>query len=233
MSIPVWQDILERRSELVTREWLNQNAPAYILRNLERGANEPWLVGADGLYYRDTRLPFLNVTDGTATLLTTSILIHSATYTTLPAGYWTPGKKLKLTIWGAFTTAATPGNLTTEIRYGTTAAAGSTLLATSAAVALAINKTSITCRLEAVITCRTIGATGAFMAMGSFQADQISVLLPAVNMPQLIPASAPATVAIDTTSTVAGFHGINLQMKRSGSTAETFISHDLTFEALN
>lgn len=231
-AIPVWQDILERRPEIASRAWVMENAPEFIRRNLERGANRPWIENADGLNYRDTRQPFLLVTDVTGTLLSTSVLIHSAAYTALPAGYWWAGKKLKLTVWGAFTTGATPGNLTTEIRYGT-ASAGGTILATSAAVALAINKTSITCCLEAYITCRTLGATGAFMANGRFMPDQIAIILPAANTPQMIPASAPATVAIDTTSTVASFHGINFQMKRSGSTAETFITHDLTFEALN
>jgi hypothetical protein len=42
----------------------------------------------------------------------------------------------------------------------------------------------------------------------------------------MMPASAPAATTVDTTAA----SGINLQMKRSGSTAETWITHDLLFE---
>ena len=43
------------------------------------------------------------------------------------------------------------------------------------------------------------------------------------------PASAPAETGVDTTAA----SGFNIQIKRSGSTAETFVAWDIVFEALN
>jgi hypothetical protein len=58
-------------------------------------------------------------------------------------GYWQIGKKWHIRMFGKATTAATPGNLTVEIRHQTGATvgdAGGTILATSGAVAMAANE---------------------------------------------------------------------------------------------
>jgi hypothetical protein len=184
---------------------------------------------ADGIFYRDMRMPHLVADDGSVSLSTTSLLIHSMQYTSLPANYFTVGKKLKLSLFGRFTTAATPGNLTVELRFGTTSNAG-TILATSAAVALTASKTNISWYGEWNIHCRAVGASGSLFAWGQTYFEPSSAIITtSTNNPLIQPITAPAAVAVDTTAA----SGLNVQMKRSGSTAETVQVHDLMFEALN
>lgn len=185
---------------------------------------------ADGIYYQDSRAPHVIADYPTITLLTTSLMLWPSTSpTTSPGGYWEAGKRWRLTLFGKMTTVATPGNLTIEIRYGTTDNGG-TILATSAAVALTASKTSISWELVAFVHARAnpAAAVGLF-AWGKFIPDQTGLLIAAAANPLLIPASAAAAVNVDTTAA----SGINIQMKRSGSTAETVTVQDLMVDALN
>lgn len=186
---------------------------------------------SDGIFYRDSKAPF-NIADFTAiTLSTTSLMLwpSAGSPSATPAGYWSANKKMKITVFGKMTTALTPGNLTAEIRYGTTDNGG-TILQTSPAVALTASKTNISFVFEAYVTSRAgISASGSLFAWGRFIPDQAGLLIPAANNPMIIPASAAAAVTVDTT--VAS--GINIQFKRSGSTAETVTVQDLLVEALN
>lgn len=186
---------------------------------------------SDGIFYRDAKAPF-NIADfGAITLSTTSLMLwpSGGSPSATPAGYWTPGKTMKITIQGKITTAATPGNITIEIRYGTADNAG-TILATSAAVALGATKTNISFKLEVYVRARaSISSAAGLYAWGIFQPDNVAVVIPAANNPMLIPASANAAVNVDTTAASA----INIQIKRSGSTAETVTVQDLLVEAVN
>jgi hypothetical protein len=187
---------------------------------------------SDGIYYRDGKAPF-NIADFSAiTLLSTSLMLwpSGGSPAATPAGYWAANKKMKITLQGKMTTAATPGNLTVEIRFGTTDNGG-TILQTSAATALAANKTNISFLLEAYITARAgISSASGLYAWGEMRFDGAGGLFTtASQMPLLIPASAAAAVNVDTTAA----SGINIQMKRSGSTAETVTVQDLLVEALN
>lgn len=189
-------------------------------------------LASGGPWYNDTRAPFAADDFPQITLLTTSLqLWPTAVWTPTYASDWFTGKKFYLYCFGKMTTVLTPGNLTVEIRYGTTDAGG-ILLATSAAVALTASKTNISWQLEAWVQCRDIGqpgANGSLFAHGFFAPDQSSLLIPAANNPMLIPATAAVAVASDTTIT----SGLNIQFKRSGSTAETVTVQDLIFVAMN
>jgi hypothetical protein len=189
---------------------------------------------ADGNFYRDAIQASFNQADHPAvTLATTDKGLVPFEVTNTPPAYWWPGKMRKLTYFGRFTTAATPGNIGIELYYGT-ADAGGTLLASSAAVALAVSKTNISFILECWFQCRGVGPSGSggsMMAWGRFTPDQIAVLLPAANTPMMIPATAPAAVNIDTT--LAAGSGVNAQIKRSGSTADTVQIHNCLIEAVN
>lgn len=183
---------------------------------------------ADGTQYRDSRQPNMIVAQGSITLAATDKLLYPGSVTALPANYFWPGKGIKLTVMGALTTGATPGNVGVEHYYGTTDAGG-TLLASSVASAAAINKTSATVILEAYARCRTSGPTGTLISWGRLMGDQGFAVFANTVLPILTPASVPAATTIDTTAA----QGFNIQLKRSGSTAETFVTHDLVFEALN
>jgi hypothetical protein len=185
--------------------------------------------------YHETRNPFHCTADFTQiTLSTTSLMTIAAAQmagsplVTAP-GYWDLGKKIQVQMFGKITTGATPGNLVVEIRYGTTDNAG-TILATSAATALAATKSNISWFLEAQIESRAfIGTASGLFAWGRFMYDGAGALFTTTSQnPMLIPASLAAAVNVDTS--VAS--GINIQMKRSGSTAETVTVQDLQVNAL-
>jgi hypothetical protein len=180
---------------------------------------------AGGLYYQDTRLPF-NIADFSAVTLaaTNKQLWLAAEYTPTYKNDWSPGKTFHLKAFGKMTTAATPGNLTVAVYYGT-ADALTTLLATSAALTLIASQTNISWRYEGYTTCRAVGASGSLIHTGILE---IGTAVVAAGQ-ALVPASAAAAVTCDLTAT----SGISLQMARSGSTAETATAQTLTFAAMN
>jgi hypothetical protein len=214
---------IEELARLHEREW--KPRLGRMLRDGEL------LAAGEGNVYHETRAPYTDTADfPTITLSTTSLMLWASagSPTATGAGYWQIGKKIEIHLFGKFTTAATPGNLTIEIRYGTTDNGG-TILATSAAVALTAAKTSISWHLECQIEARAnIGSAAGLFAWGKFIPDQAGLLIPAASNPLLIPASAGASVNVDTT--VAS--GINIQMKRSGSTVETVTVQDRQINAL-
>lgn len=188
---------------------------------------------AEGINYTDTRQPFNSADFSTITLLTTSLGLYPAAIWAATSGgsYWWVGKMVRVFCFGKMTTAATPGNLTIEIRLATTDAGG-TILATSAATALAASKTNISWELDCTVKCRAVGSgtAGSLFAYGQFAFDGAGGLFTtAANNPLLIPASAAAATGVDTTTA----SGISIQMKRSGSTAETVTVQELFFQPLN
>ena len=186
---------------------------------------------ADGIYYVDSKAPFAVADQGAVTLAATSKQLWPTVNETPTSGggYWWPGKKVRLRVYGKITTGATPGNLTLDIRYGTTDAGG-TQLATSAAVTLIASQTNIPFHIDAYITCRGIGVSGSggsFLAWGVAQFG--AAVIATTAQPIFIPASAPAAVNADTTVS----SGLHIGAARSGSTAETMTAVDVIFQAFN
>jgi hypothetical protein len=134
-------------------------------------------------------------------------------------------------MFGQATTGATPGNLTIELRAqnGTVTDAGGTILATSGAVAMGANKTNASWYMEFTIEARAqIGTAAAMMAKGWFMTDPTTALIASTVNPIFIPTTGPATTNIDTTLSQT----INVQWKRSGSTAETVTVVDYQIDVL-
>lgn len=184
---------------------------------------------ADGLFYVDHRAPFISADPGAVTLAATSkAIIPVANIPVLGANYFSfIGKAVRLTMFGRITTAATPGNGQWNIYWGTGADANGTIIGSSAAVALTASQTSLSWRMECVVRCRTMGATGSLFVTGEWRAN-VGVL-GATLQPTLIPASIPAAVTADLTAA----NVISPQFLRSGSTVETMQCHDVIYEALN
>lgn len=192
--------------------------------------------------YHETRDPyyisgnFASVAPLSTSLSIVPVLRVPSTNLAFPAGYWSkPGRRWEILMWGVFTTAATPGNVTVELRHqtGTPTDAGGTILATSAAVAAGASKTNISWYLRAVIESRADPSTfvptaAPLYGYGWFAPEPSSVILPAANNPLFFPATAGAAVNVD--MTLAGT--IHIDMKRSGSTAEAILVHDLQVNAL-
>lgn len=134
------------------------------------------------------------------------------------------GKKLRIRAFGKITTAATPGNITWGVFWGTGADANGTSLGTSAAQALVANQTNLSWEVCLHVHCRALGSTGSLYLTGwAMLAEGVSV----AHM--LIPNSAAAAVTVDLTAN----NVISLQAQRSGSTAESMTCQDLDVTALN
>jgi hypothetical protein len=136
-------------------------------------------------------------------------------------GFYTDAKQ------SAFTTAAeaTPGNLGVEIYWGS-ADAATTLLASSAALTLIANQTTIPFLVTARAQIRSIGSAASGFCYGKLE---IGAAVIAAGQ-AFVPAAAPAAVTVDATAAASG---LGIQMKRSGSTAETVTTQFPIFTALN
>jgi hypothetical protein len=194
-----------------------------------------FLNAGEGNILVETRKPYVQTADYASVTQTTTSknwLPQRGTGMMFGESYWDVGKEWRFTLFGKMTTGATPGNHTTEIRHQNAVPltdAGGTILATSSAVAAAANKTNISFLLFGRIHSRSQpGATASLFAHAMFISNQLAVILPAANIPQLIPESAPASVAVD--SQAAG--GISIQGKNSGANASTVVIHDLSVEAM-
>ena len=189
--------------------------------------------------YHESRNPITQTADyGSITLSTTAKAIMSVT-TELPGsplqfgqGYWQIGKKWHCRMFGKATSVLTPGNLTIEIRHQTGTAvtdAGGTILATSGAVAIAASKTNASWFLDFTVESRAqIGTAAGLFAKGFFFTDAATGYIAASSLPIFIPATAAAATNVDTT--LAGY--INIQWKRSGSSAETVTVQDLQVNSI-
>lgn len=182
----------------------------------------------DGQFYNDLRAPFLTISPGAVTLATTNKALHTVSH--VPAmgkDYWWAGKTVRVRAFGQITTAATPGNLTMAMLYGTGADANGVSLATTAALTLIASQTNIAWWVDFYIRCISSGSAGTLFATG--KAEFGAAVIAAGQA--LIPASAPA-VSGACDLTVAG-NVLSLQAARSGSTAETMQVVDLQVFALN
>lgn len=185
---------------------------------------------ADGLFYQDTREPFLAADITAVTLAATAKALYPAgNFPALGGQYFArPGKKIHIMMYGRMTTVLTPGNLTITAYWGTGADANGTIICQSGAVALQASQTNLTWMLDIMIHCRTTGATGTLFGVGMFQCNP--ALIASTAQPVMIPASAPAASgSVDLTAA----NIISIQAARSGSTAETMQVHDLKVVAVN
>jgi hypothetical protein len=183
-------------------------------------------VNADGGFYSDAKQSaFTTAAEATVTLATTDKLIYPGSRTVISAANLFPGKIYEAYIYGTITTAATPGNLGVEIYWGS-ADAATTLLASSAALTLIASQTTIPFLVTARCQIRSLGSAAVVFCYGKLE---IGAAVVAAGQ-AFIPASAPAAVTVDATAAASG---LGVQMKRSGSTAETVTTQLPVFTAVN
>ena len=185
---------------------------------------------ADGLFYWDTREPFISADIAAVTLSTTAKALYpQSNFPILGGQYFArPGKMIRIKLFGRITTGATPGNGSFAVYYGTGADANGTLLASSATLALTASQTNLSWEAEFDIPCRSNGSTGTLFCTGSAKFN--NAVLASTLQPMLIPASAPAVSgSLDLTAA----NIISVQFLRSGSTAETMQVHYLNVSALD
>ena len=215
----------DSRYERVMQEILAGN------KELEQGYQHYNMDG--GPFFHDTRASAIITAPASAiTLAATDKLLHPGSLTAVPAGYFIAGKKLRLTVWGTITTAATPGNLQIAAYVGSADAGGTAVLPTSGAIALVASQTNISMTFQCYLKCNggaveTAKPCEAYMPWWACGTAVITAANQQGANP--LPIATPAAVNIDNTLTTNGF---NIQIRRSGSTAETYTTRDITFEAL-
>jgi hypothetical protein len=178
-----------------------------------------------------TSLLWNQITDGSAVVgtaeaaIATSPSIAGSGAGTVADGslssFWFPGKAIR--IWVAFrltTAGSAEGNITFTFRLDTT---GGTSIAASAAVALAASQSNITGVLEGILVCRSIGAAGSIMFVGTAQLSTAET----TNVVMQIPASAPATAAIDTTAAHQILLDVTLGSASDSITVQQFLGYAL------
>ena len=182
----------------------------------------------DTPFYVDTREPVIIVPPLAVTLAATAKALYTTAAFPGPMGQYflRPGKKFRIRLFGQITTAATPGNGTFDIYYGSGADATGVVLASSVAHTLIASRTNDAWELDITVTTRLQGATGTLFCDGHWE------FAPGVVAAQngLIPAATPVVSAtLDLTAASI----ISVQYSRSGSTAETMQVLDGEFQALN
>jgi len=185
---------------------------------------------ADGIFYNDTREPCIVADLPNITLANTAKALYSASaFPVLGGQYFArPGRKLKIRLAGKLTTGATPGNGSFDIYYGTGADANGVVLASSAALALSVNQTTVTWWLELYIRCITTGSAGTLRAIGMAHFN-VNVLASTLQ-PMMIPAATSVdSAAVDLTASLIP----SVQFKRSGSTGEIMTVQDMEVIAMN
>lgn len=185
---------------------------------------------ADGLFYNDIREPFVTVAPAAVTLAATAKALYTASqFPVLGGQYFSrPGKKIKIRLFGKITTAATPGNGSFNVYYGSGADANGVLLMTGTPIALTAGQANLSWELEIIVTCITTGSAGTLFCTGHarFNVGVVGSTL----QPIMLPASAPAVSgACDLTAA----NIISVQFLRSGSTVETMQLVEMEVTALN
>jgi len=210
------------------QEWVKECEARVQLASSVRRVKQMRMM--DGAFYLDSRAPFETIDVPSVTLASTAKALYTTSFfPTLGGNYFNfPGKALNIRLFGRITTAATPGNGSFDIYWGTGADANGTILASSAALALSASQTNLSWWADFTIRCRTTGSAGTLFCTGHARFN-VSVLASTLQ-PMMVPASAPAVSgAVDLTAS----NIISVQFKRSGSTAETMQVHEIAVIALN
>lgn len=185
---------------------------------------------ADGLFYNDLREPFIATDVPAVTLTTTAKALYTASFFPNLGGQYfvRVGKALRIELFGRMTVAATPGNGSFNVYYGSGADAAGVVLMTGAPVALLANQAALSWSCKVDVHCRSTGSTGTLFCTG--RAHFNVALIASTLQPIMLPASTPAVSgACDLTAA----NIISVQYLRSGSTVETMQVHDIKVTALN
>lgn len=120
---------------------------------------------------------------------------------TFPASYMTPHKSVRLTLWGNISSAVTtPGTAIVRVKWGATVLGANAAFTPKTTVS-----TNLPFRVEAMLTCRTEGATGTFATAGMVWFGNYDPALTTAigDSQQPIPASGTEVVTVDTTAATA------------------------------
>lgn len=184
-----------------------------------------------GPFFHDTRAQSVITAPCTSvTGATTDKLLWPGSLTAVPANYFIAGKKVRLTAWVSVTSGATPGNSGIELYVGS-ADAGGVLLASATVFATIGAQSNMPFLITACLKSNggAVETAKPCEAYATWQAPVAIVTAANQQASNPIPITAPAAVNIDNTLSTLGF---NIQMKNSGANASSYVTRDITFEAL-
>jgi hypothetical protein len=160
--------------------------------------------GADGIYYQDTRLPFLTADQTGVTLTTTQKMLWAtgaSSPTILPANYWTVGKLVKLEAFLKITTG-TAGNWAVGMAYGAADAPAANVVSRTSAKIASVGPFGAW--IQGYARCRSTGTSGTLSMTGFFH-PSLDVFLSTV-LPMPFPNN--GTTVVSTVDTTVGTNAL-------------------------
>jgi hypothetical protein len=167
------------------------------------------------------------------TFTTAKTVLPTACLVTLPANYFYVGRTLRITVYGAISNiVTTPGTLTMQVNLGTVAAFSTGALQLSSTA-----HTTVPFKLEALVTCRSVGATTTATLIGQSVVTSQAIVATAVadgtqtHSALMGPNTAPAAgTGFDSTAaqTLDFFAGFSISNAGNGIQIQQYV-----VEALN
>jgi hypothetical protein len=186
---------------------------------------------ADGIYYRDTRQPFLIADQGAVTLATTMKTlwaVGAASPTILPANYWTTGKIVKLTANLKWTAVASVNPITFGMCYGSADAPA--VKVNSASLTAVSSTTTFDVFVVGYAVCRLIG-TAATLSMFGTVSFPVGLIASTVATTTTFPSD--GVTVVSTFDSTASGNALSFQALRGTSGADSIVATNVIMEALN
>lgn len=185
-------------------------------------------------YYAGIKQAFVGVTFiqtqnvtaafGTVTTTETTLVGTGSGTATLPAGFFTAGKTIRVAASGYYTSGTTAKTLRIRLRIGAGGITG-TVAGDTTAIATTNGLTTVLWTFEGYLTCYTTGAGGTMWAQSKFMPQT------SATVSQTWPMGNTATVAVDTTTTNA--ISLTAQWGAGADAPPTITCTNLTIEAVN
>lgn len=174
----------------------------------------------EGGYVGIRRQSILTTDEAPITLATTMKALWLPAKTLIPAGFWAPGKIIKVQAFGKATTDGTAGNYVFEVGLG--AGDAPAALVTGATVAGTVSQTNVTWVAEIYAECRTFGTAGVLRLWGEIR--PVVALLASTLQPYIMPNATPADITFDFS---VNTNALTLQAQRSGAGVWTMTTTSL------
>lgn len=183
---------------------------------------------ADGIYYVDSKQPWVTADITGVTLLTTQLqlwLVGATSPTILPANYWTVGKTLRLTANLKWTAVANTNGITVGMSYGSVAAPGAIVLST--AVTPVSGTSTFDVVMQGFATCRSIGTAGTLSMWG------FAIMPSGLTTTGYITYPSAGVTVVSTIDTTVGTNCLSFTAARATTAGDTVVATSVILEAMN
>jgi hypothetical protein len=184
--------------------------------------------GADGIFYVDSRPPFLIADQGNITLGTAMKAlwgVGAGSPTILPANYWTLGKRIRLTANLKWTAVANTNTIQVAMAYGAADAPAAVVAATAVTPVSGTSVFSV--YITGNATCRSIGTAGTLSMWG------ICHMPAGLTAGGAQPFPSAGVTVVSTVDTTVGTNALFFEALRATAGTDTVAATDIFQEALN